>query len=173
MTKQELSAELQKIRDKGAKETLKQLNTWLSSKTVATIATNNPTFSLLVKQLDLFTQALKDTYSPNILRFMTKKEAYIQELVHSAKNVQDNVIPDAIAAAKNLTITPELQPTTNALQQLLTAFQAANEDKQAKIDANKGDMVEITTHDIMKKYLKKNFYDIGQLVSPIIIALEK
>lgn len=160
---------IQKIKDKGAKEVLKQLNKWLTSTQANQLANEDPHAAALITHLSAACEALKDTYSPNILRFMTSKEAYIKELVASAKTVQDSLIPAAIDAAKAIHKTETIVP----LMMLLIAFSQANQEKQEKVAAGKGDMVEITTHDIMKKNLQKNFADIGQLVEPIITALNK
>src|SRR5687768_12628766 len=85
------------ITNQNAKELLKNITKLLQDKKTAALASNNPSLGVLVTHLQSITEALKDTYSPNILRFMTKRDAYIKELTASAKNVIDNTMPQTIS----------------------------------------------------------------------------
>lgn len=158
--------------EKGAKEILKQLQKLLNDKQAKQLTAQNATINHLVDTLNELTDALSDMYSPNILRFMTNKDAYIKELITSASHIQASVIPEATTAAQSVTIGTSEKEFSNQLHTVLLAFKMANHEKQRKIDLGKGDMIENTTHDIMKKYMKKNFNDVAELISPIIDALQ-
>lgn len=160
------------LKAKGAKEILKTLQKFLKDKETKQLAAQNSSISDLISTLTELANALSDMYSPNILRFMTNKDAYIKELVASANQVQEYIIPNAINAAQALTLSANETNFSNKLLAFLIAFKMANQEKQVKIDQGKGDMVENTTHDIMKKNMKKNFSDVADLVSPIIHALQ-
>lgn len=154
-----------------AKELLKNITKLLQNKQTAALASHNPSLSAFIAHLQSITEALKDTYSPNILRFMTKRDAYIKELTASAKNVIEHTMPQTISAAENLTVNANDKAFLQSLLDYLTSFAQANSLKQDKINAGKGDMVENTTHDIMKKYVHKNFQDIADMFTLLNTAL--
>lgn len=168
-----ISTQVEKLQDKNTKDLLKSFNKLLTQKETKSLIANNEPLSQLAQQLTTFTDALKDTYSPNILRFMTSRDAYIKELVASAEHIQNDVIPAATQMAQSLEINADQKPFIQTLLAYLRVFQTKNIAIQAKVDNCKGDMIENTTHDIMQKHLKKNFLDIGELATPIINALQE
>lgn len=160
------------LKTKGAKDILKSLNKLLTEKNTQALASNNTALNDLISSLTEATSALKDTYAPNIMRFMTKKDSYIKELVSSATHIIETVIPNATNAAGQLTLSDTQKDFATTLTTQLLAFKLSNIEKQEKITAGKGDMIENTTHDIMQKYMKKNFNDIAELLTPLIKILE-
>lgn len=165
----ETEAAVNKIQHSGSKEILKTLNTSLSK---ALNNTADPILKELITALINFTEAAKDMYAPNVMRYMMKRDSYIIELIGIAKKIEEVDIPTAEKAATSLNITQENCDLIHFILISLIAFQKRNIEKQMRIDNHKGNMVENTTHDIMQKYMKKNFNHVAELVSTLIKIIQ-
>jgi len=158
------------IKKEGSKEILKSLHVLLKTEKQRTVDTASTQF---IDALLNFTDASKDMVSPNIMRYMMSRDSYIQELIALAEKMQTIDLPNAYQAAQSVIVTKENSVVLHKILVALMAFQERNKEKQGRITHGKGDMVENTTHDIMKKYMKKDFNDVADLVSPLINTLKR
>lgn len=168
-TEMETDTAVKKIKNSGSKEILKLIGSKLKSE-----KPNVTDFALtqLIDAFINFTEAAKDMYAPNIMRYMMSRDSYIKELIAAAEKMQTVDLPNANKAAESVTATKENSDLLHEFLISLIAFQERNIEKQLRISSGKGDMVENTTHDIMKKYMKKDFNDVAELVTPLIKTLE-
>jgi len=168
-TEIETESAVNKIKHSGSKEILKSINAHLKKEKQHV---TDYALSQLIDAFINFSEAAKDMYAPNIMRYMMSRDAYIKELVAAADKMQNVDLPNANKAAESIIVTKENSHILHNFLVSLIAFKERNMEKQLRIANGKGDMVENTTHDIMKKYMKKDFNDVAELVAPLIKTLE-